>query len=63
MPVGQQVAAHEFGHALGLAHSTDFGALMAPFYQWIPGYPLNRDDVAGITSLYGQSFICLLSQL
>ncbi|XP_032075025.1 stromelysin-1-like [Thamnophis elegans] len=49
------VAAHEFGHSLGLQHSSDLGALMFPIYQ--PMDPkalrLHRDDIAGIQSLYG----------
>jgi hypothetical protein len=46
------VALHEFGHGLGLAHSTVAGAVMAPYYTGAHRN-LENDDIAGIQALYG----------
>ncbi len=54
----EDVAVHEFGHALGLGHSTVPGATMQ---ATMPGYcdttqlTLETDDIAGVESLYPAS--------
>uniref|UniRef100_A0A668VPK3 Peptidase metallopeptidase domain-containing protein n=1 Tax=Oreochromis aureus TaxID=47969 RepID=A0A668VPK3_OREAU len=48
------VAAHEFGHSLGLSHSDDPGALKYSMYSYsnLDTFVLPWDDVKGIQSLY-----------
>ncbi|XP_047373513.1 matrix metalloproteinase-27 isoform X3 [Sciurus carolinensis] len=52
------VAAHEFGHSLGLSHSNDQTALMFPNYVSMDPskYPLSQDDINGIQSIYDENF-------
>lgn len=49
------VAAHEFGHSLGLAHSDVNSSLMFPYFNKDIdyNYKLPQDDINGIQQLYG----------
>ncbi|KAI4902282.1 hypothetical protein NFI96_034707 [Prochilodus magdalenae] len=46
------VAAHEFGHALGLTHSNVQGSLMLYMYRYVANFSLHEDDIKGIQHLY-----------
>nr|XP_056714845.1 matrix metalloproteinase-18-like [Euleptes europaea] len=50
------VAAHEFGHSLGLEHSNVEGALMFPTYSYVDPktFRLPQDDKERIQGLYGK---------
>ena len=49
------IAAHEFGHNLGLDHSSVGTALMYPYYRgYIPNYTMDPSDRAAIVQHYGK---------
>ena len=50
----EDIATHEFGHALGLGHTTVLGATMYPSVTScnIGNRSLDADDIAGIEALY-----------
>uniref|UniRef100_A0A3B3WNS8 Peptidase metallopeptidase domain-containing protein n=1 Tax=Poecilia mexicana TaxID=48701 RepID=A0A3B3WNS8_9TELE len=48
------LAAHEFGHGLGLNHSNVRNALMFPLYRYVEDFSLDQDDIDGIQFLYGE---------
>lgn len=49
-----QSLTHEFGHSLGLLHSKNKGAMMAPYHRgWNPNLKLHSDDIKAIQKLYG----------
>ena len=48
------VAAHEFGHTLGISHTNIKDALMAPYYRYESPLKLHSDDIAAVQSIYGK---------
>ncbi|XP_014254685.1 72 kDa type IV collagenase [Cimex lectularius] len=49
-----QIAAHELGHSLGLKHSNNKKAIMAPFYfGYTPDFSLHAEEARAIQILYG----------
>ena len=50
----EDIAAHEFGHALGLGHSASAAATMYPSVSAcdMRNRTLDSDDIAGVTALY-----------
>jgi hypothetical protein len=56
------IAAHEFGHSLGLGHSADINSIMYPYYQGRRAY-LGFDDIAGIIAVYGSKTADTIIQL
>ena len=48
------VAVHEFGHSVGLAHSSVRESIMYPWYKgYFENIALSDDDIQGIQAMYG----------
>ncbi|HBC56268.1 MAG TPA: hypothetical protein DCZ03_03810, partial [Gammaproteobacteria bacterium] len=50
------VALHEIGHAIGLGHSEEVGAVMGAFYTKVVA-GLHADDIAGAQHIYGPAVV------
>jgi hypothetical protein len=55
----EDIAAHEFGHALGLGHSTSASATMFPSVSscHTRNRTLDADDIAGVVALYPSNLV------
>ena len=52
------IAVHEFGHTLGLDHSSVQSAIMYPSYTPGMAANLDQDDINGIRAIYGKH-VCI----
>lgn len=58
------VSVHEFGHSLGLGHSSVEDAIMFPWYHGYQMFEnLPKDDWLAIQQLYGKNFFFLIKIL
>uniref|UniRef100_A0A3P9PH21 Matrix metalloproteinase-9 n=1 Tax=Poecilia reticulata TaxID=8081 RepID=A0A3P9PH21_POERE len=55
-------AAHEFGHSLGLFHSTVRQAIMFPLISYVENFSLDQDDIDGIQYLYSSNLAFLVDR-
>ena len=51
------VAMHEFGHSLGIPHSTSLSAVMYAIYRHPDEHELQGDDIDATRALYGRCTI------
>ena len=50
-----QVMAHEFGHGIGLLHSSNKQSIMQPFYAgYNKDFKLGQDDITAAQLIYGR---------
>lgn len=46
---------HELGHTIGIGHSENNAAIMAPFYKLVKPYRLHTDDIMAARAVYGMN--------